>query len=214
MADKGSSSSERTVSGPDSRREGRIDKLEDTVHNLVDVMTRFMTALNTTHNLTNVHQTAEDGNRVAEDQTAVDKGTDKVTRPHDERRRENTDRSRRRTLHTEGTRSSTGSERASVFSRLGGNIDDDADSTWVPSQVDTQDIDDLRHHLNRRKGGVHARLGPNPVRSQISGTNGQGNQALHGTYLNRQNDQITHGGQASAINQANNLDEVVRRAVN
>ena len=82
MADKGSSSSERTVSGPDSRREGRIDKLEDTVHNLVDVMTRFMTALNTTHNLTNVHQTAEDGNRVAGNQAAVSKGSDEATKPH------------------------------------------------------------------------------------------------------------------------------------
>ena len=90
MADKGNSSSERPVSGPDSRREGRVDKLEDTVHNLVDVITRFMTALNTTHNLPNVHQTAEDGNHVAGGGAAVSKGTDEAARPHDRRRRENT----------------------------------------------------------------------------------------------------------------------------
>ena len=81
MEDKGNSSSERTVSGPDSRREGRVDKIEDTIHKLVNVMTRFVTALNTTHNLPNVHQTSEDGNHVVGDQAAVNEGTDEAARP-------------------------------------------------------------------------------------------------------------------------------------
>ena len=48
----------------------------------------------------------------------------------------------------------------------------------------------------------------------MSGTNGQGNQASRRTRLNRQDNQTTHEGQASAINLENNLDEVVRRAAN
>ena len=175
MADKDNSSSERTVSGPNSRREGRVDKLEDTVHNLVNIMTRFVTAVNTTHNLKNAHQTAEDGDRMTKNQATVNEETDETARPRDGGRQGNLDRPRRRPLRVGRSRSSarTGSGRISVFNRLGDNTDDNADSTWAPSRADTKDTTDLRHHLNRRKGGVHARLGPNPVRSQISGTNRQ-----------------------------------------
>ena len=216
MADKDNYDSERIVSRQNNRREDRADKLEDTVHNLVDVMTRFVTAINTTHNLQYVHQAAEDENWVAGNQAIANDEGDEVARPRNRQRRENPDRPRRRLLRTGGSRDNVHrrTERVSVFSRLGTNTNDDADSTWAPSRANIQNTTDLRDHLNRRRGGVHARLGPNPVRSQASGTNGQGNHASRGTHLNRQNDQTTHGGQASAINQGNNLDEVVRRAVN
>ena len=131
MADKdNNSSSEHTVSGPNSRREGRVDKLEGTVHYLVNIMARFVTAVNTMHNLKNVHQTAKDGDRMAENQAIVNEERDETARPRDGERRGNLDRPRRRLLRAKGSRGSTrtGSKRISVFNRLGGNTDDDADS--------------------------------------------------------------------------------------
>ena len=215
MADKDNYDSERIVSRQNNHREDRVDKLEDTVHNLVDVMTRFVTAVNTTHNLQYVHQAAEDENWVAGNQAIANDEGDEVARPRNRQRRENPDRPRRRLLRTGGSRDNVHrrTECVSVFSRLGSNTDDDADSTWAPSRANIQNTTDLRDHLNRRRGGVHARLGPNPARSQMSGTNGQGSQASRGTCLSRRDNQAVHGGQAYTANSGNDLDKVVRQAV-
>ena len=146
MADKDNYDSERIVSRQNNHREDRVDKLEDTVHNLVDVMTRFVTAVNTTHNLQYVHQAAEDENWVAGNQAIANDEGDEVARPRNRQRRENPDRPRRRPLHTGGSRDNVHrrTERVSVSSRLGSNTDDDADSIWVPSRANIQNTTDRK----------------------------------------------------------------------
>ena len=131
-------------------------------------MTRFVTAVNTTHNLQNVHQAIEEENHVVGNQAIANGEAYEAARPRNGERRENPDRPRRCPLRARGSRDSiqTGTERVSVFSRLGGNADNDAYSTWDPSRANTQNTADLRDHLNRRRGGIHACLGPNPVRCQ------------------------------------------------
>ena len=67
--------------------------------------------------------------------------------------------------------------------------------------ANTGNTANLRDHLNQKRWGFHACMGPNIERSQMSGTNGQGSQAIY-------------EGQVSIANPGNHHDEVVRQAVN
>ena len=54
-----------------------------------------------------------------------------------------------------------------MFNRLGDHATNEANSTWVQNQSYTKKkTNDLRDHLDKKRGGVHARLGTNPAKSQ------------------------------------------------
>ena len=85
------------------------------------------------------------------------------------------DQAARRARNPEASQSRTRGEsqrtRVSVFDRLEAENEDETDSTWTPDAAGS--AGDLRDHINQRRGGALARLGPNPIPSHQSDTNPQ-----------------------------------------
>ena len=54
---------------------------------------------------------------------------------------------------------------------MGGRApEDEAESVWTPGGSQTGETEDLRYHINQRRGGVLGRLGSNGARNQQAGS--------------------------------------------
>ena len=123
------------------------------------------------------------------------------------------DQAARRARNPEASQSRTRGEsqrtRVSVFDRLEAENEDETDSTWTPDAA--RSAGDLRDHINQRRGGALARLGPNPAPSHQS--------ASRRIDANLQGSRVSRASAAHAINRApaaapvENLEEVVRRLI-